>query len=67
MLPQGQGQRQGHGQIRFMMPQWREEFVNFYFERIQEFHDCYVKNFFPPDNMRKVLIGGKDLAGVNQL
>ena len=46
MLPQGQGQGQGQGQdqIRFMTPQWREEFENFYFGRIQEFHDCYVKN-----------------------
>ena len=50
-----------------MTPQLREEFVNFYFERIQEFHDCYVKKFFPPDNMRKVLNVEKDFASVNQL
>ena len=67
MLPQGQGQRQGHGQgqIRFMTP--REEFVNFQFEEIQEFHDCYVKKVFPPDNTRKVLIVENYFASVNQL
>ena len=37
------------------------------FERIQEFHDCYVEKSFPPDNMRKVLIVEKDFASVNQL
>ena len=37
------------------------------FERIQEFHDCYVKKIFHPDNMRKVLIVEKDFASVNQL
>ena len=40
---------------------------NLEFVRIQEFHDCYVKNFLPSDNMRQILTVGEDFANVNQL
>ena len=66
MLPQGQGQ---------IFPIYdatlagRVRKSSHLFGRILEFHDCYVRKFLPPDNMRYILpvIVGEDFANVNQL
>ena len=55
MLPQGQGQDQAQGQIRFMTPHspsGGKISETFNLEESRNFTTINVKKFLPPDNMR---------------